>query len=229
MTRSEINRLMREAIQFFDRHQFKLPPWSAYSPEKWKALGPEADEIRHNKLGWDITDFGLNDFYAYGLLLFTIRNGNYHDPQSKKTYAEKIMIVRENQVTPMHFHQLKMEDIINRGGGNLCIQLYNSKADGELSNEPGVVSIDGIQRGFKAGEVVALTPGESIALVQGVYHKFWGESGKGLVLVGEVSQVNDDNTDNVFYDKCGRFPAIEEDEPPLYFLCSEYPENEPRK
>lgn len=41
-------------------------------------------------------------------------------------------------------------------------------------------------------------------------------------MTGEVSQVNDDNTDAMFYDKCGRFSTIEEDEPPLYLLCSEY-------
>ncbi|MBN1350044.1 D-lyxose/D-mannose family sugar isomerase [candidate division KSB1 bacterium] len=222
MKRSEINRLMQEALDFFDLHQFKLPPWGYYPPEKWKALGSEADEIRENMLGWDITDFGSGDFYNCGLLLFTLRNGNYHDPANKKTYAEKIMIVREGQMTPMHYHDLKMEDIINRGGGNLCIQLYLSDENGGLSDKPGVVSIDGIEHQFKPGETVTLTPGESIALVHRLYHKFWAEKGKGMVLVGEVSQVNDDKTDNLFYEKCGRFPEIEEDEPPLHLLCSEY-------
>ena len=47
--------------------------------------------------------------------------------------------------------------------------------------------------------------------------------GTGPVLLGEVSQVNDDNTDNRFYEPVGRFPAIEEDEPPYRLLCGEYP------
>jgi len=222
MKRSEINQLMKEAVEFFELFNFKLPPWGYYSPAQSKLLGPDADEIRKNMLGWDITDFGLGDFYHTGLLLFTIRNGNYNDPDNKKTYAEKIMIVREEQITPMHFHNLKMEDIINRGGGNLCIQLYLSDENDELSDKPGKVSVDGVIREFNPGDIVTLTPGESITLEQRLYHKFWGEKGKGTVLVGEVSQVNDDNADNVFYDKCGRFPAIEEDEPPLYLLCSEY-------
>ena len=34
---------------------------------------------------------------------------------------------------------------------------------------------------------------------------------------------NDDNTDNRFYEKMGRFPEIEEDEPPYRLLCNEYP------
>lgn len=225
MQRSEINRLMHEAVQFFEAHQFKLPPWAFFPPEKWQALGSEADEIRKNMLGWDITDFGLGDFYAKGLLLFTIRNGNYYDPANLKSYAEKIMIVRENQITPLHYHNMKMEDIINRGGGNLCIQLYNATDDDKLADTPGEVSVDGIKRQFNAGDIMTLHPGESISLPQKLFHKFWGETGQGTVLVGEVSQVNDDNTDNVFYEACGRFPAIEEDEPPLYLLCSEYPRN----
>ncbi len=40
---------------------------------------------------------------------------------------------------------------------------------------------------------------------------------------GEVSQCNDDNTDNRFNPPVGRFPAIEEDEPPYRLLCNEYP------
>ena len=43
------------------------------------------------------------------------------------------------------------------------------------------------------------------------------------MLIGEVSQCNDDNTDNRFYEKMGRFPVIEEDEAPYRLLCNEYP------
>ncbi len=66
-----------------------------------------------------------------------------------------------------------------------------------------------------------LKPGESICLTQRVYHKFWAENGRALL--GEVSRVNDDQRDNRFLEPLGRFPAIEEDEPPQYLLCSEYP------
>jgi len=34
---------------------------------------------------------------------------------------------------------------------------------------------------------------------------------------------NDDNGDNRFYLPAGRFPEIEEDEPPYRLLCNEYP------
>lgn len=56
----------------------------------------------------------------------------------------------------MYFHSLTMEDIINRGGGNLCTQLYNFEPDGELVDKAGTVSIDGIQHPFNIGESIAL-------------------------------------------------------------------------
>ena len=171
-------------------------------------------------LGWDLTDFGSNDFHKVGLILFTIRNGN--PVKDNKSYAEKIMIVEELQETPMHFHWNKMEDIINRGGGNLVIELYDSTQDGKLSDKPLTVKIDGIVRNVKPGGTVILSPGESICLEQGISHRFLGEQGKGKVLVGEVSAVNDDNTDNHFIQNLGRFPEIIEDEKPLHLLVSDY-------
>ena len=48
------------------------------------------------------------------------------------------MIVEENQETPMHFHWSKMEDIINRGGGNLVIELFRSDRNEGFSNESNI-------------------------------------------------------------------------------------------
>jgi hypothetical protein len=184
--------------------------------------GKEVSEIVENRLGWDITDFGRGDFWHFGLFLFTIRNGHPRNWQtlSGKLYAEKIMIVGDGQITPMHFHWNKMEDIIHRGGGYLLIQLYNATPDEDLDKECEVeVSLDGIRRKVAAGSILRLEAGESITLVQRCYHKFWGE---GRVLVGEVSLVNDDYRDNRFYEPIGRFSEIEEDEPPLYLLSNDY-------
>ena len=127
MKRSEINRIIENAKAFLDEKQFFLPPWAYWSPDEWKANKQDAEEITENMLGWDITDFGSGDFYNCGLFLFTIRNGKLG--YDMKPYAEKIMIVEENQVTPMHYHWSKMEDIINRGGGNLVIELFNSNSE----------------------------------------------------------------------------------------------------
>jgi len=220
MKRSEINQLIREALGFFDRMSFRLPPWSTWTPSEWKLHMEEGQEVIRNQLGWDLTDFGSGDFHTTGLLLFTLRNG---DPgRNGKTYAEKIMIVEENQVTPMHFHWSKMEDIINRGGGNLMIQLFPSDKEGGMATHPFSVSLDGIRRTCHPGDTMRLQPGESITLTQGLYHKFFGEPGYGKVLVGEVSAVNDDHTDNRFFDPVGRFPEIVEDEAPLHLLVGDY-------
>ena len=223
MKRSEINALIREAMAFAKEYNFQLPPFAFWSPAEWAAKGSEADEIRECMLGWDLTDFGLGDFHKSGLILFTIRNGQMNNSAYPKPYAEKLLIQEEEQITPMHFHWNKAEDIINRSGGNLMVQVYNSTAEDGLADTDVTVSTDGVSRTVKAGDVIRLGPGESISITSRMYHKFWGENGKGKVLVGEVSMVNDDNTDNRFYDPIGRFPEIEEDEDPLYLLFSEYP------
>lgn len=224
MKRSQINALLRDAAAFFESHSFRLPPFAFWSPQEWATKGSEYDEIRHNALGWDITDFGSGDFERVGLLLFTVRNGNHaRVRQYPKPYAEKIMIAREGQVTPYHFHWRKMEDIINRGGGNLLVKLYNDDGNGEFADTPVMVCSDGRRYQVPAGSIVRLTPGQSITLAPGQYHSFWGEPGCGTVLIGEVSQVNDDSADNRFHDAVGRFPTIEEDEPKLWLLGNEYP------
>ncbi len=221
MKRSEINTIIAEAKDFISRQGFQLPPWAFWGPEDWKGKADMAAEIAANMLGWDITDFAKGDFNRFGLVLFTLRNGNLATGD-RKTYAEKIMVVREGQATPMHFHWHKMEDIINRGGGNLVLKLYNSTADEKLDDTPVAVKVDSITRHLEPGEPLILTPGESVCLVQGLYHTFYAEPGHGTALIGEVSQVNDDNTDNRFNEPLARFSEIEEDEAPLHVLGNEY-------
>ena len=223
MKRSEINAAIINAKKLFADYRISLPPFVLWTPEEWKTKGAEVQEIKDNMLGWDITDFGQGDFNKIGLFLITIRNGNQlNAAKYPKPYAEKLMVVQEKQVTPMHFHWNKMEDIINAGGGNLIIKLYNSTPDEKLADTDVVVSMDGVQHTFSAGTEVRLEPGQSITLTPGLFHRFWGEEGKGTVIVREVSMCNDDSNDNCFYDPAGRFPVIEEDEAPLHLLCNEY-------
>lgn len=221
MKRSEINKIIIENIDFINQMNFKLPKFAYFTPDEWKQKGSEYDEIRENMLGWDVTDYGHGDFKNIGLFLFTIRNGNINKPW--KNYAEKLLISDEDQYSPMHFHHNKMEDIINRGGGNLIVEVYNATEDDKLADTGVTVYIDGHTEIVPAGTKIRLTPGESITLPQRQYHAFWAEQGHGKVLIGEVSMVNDDNVDNRFYEPQGRFPTIEEDEAPIYLLCNEYP------
>jgi D-lyxose ketol-isomerase len=224
MKRSEINATMRRAHAFLEQYKFNLPPFAFWSPDEWRGKGPEVRQIAENRLGWDITDFGRGDFQRYGLFLFTLRNG---DPENWKTltgklYAEKIMIAEIGQETPLHFHWNKMEDIINRGGGDLLIQVYNATPEENLDESSDVVlSVDSVEVRLPAGGMLRLGPGESVSLPQYCYHRFWAEGAP--VLIGEVSMVNDDNHDNRFYEPIPRFPDLDEDEPPLYLLCTDYP------
>lgn len=222
MKRSEINAVIKRFEKLLEEHRFELPPFCKWTPEEWQTKGHEYDEIRDNMLGWDVTDYGMGDFAHLGLALITIRNGNVHNPKYTKTYAEKIIMCDSGQVSPMHFHWHKMEDIINRGGNDIHFTLYNATEDEQLADTPVKIFSDGRCYTVPAGETVVLKPGQSLSLYPYYYHEFVIPEG-GPVLIGEVSMCNDDNTDNRFLNPLGRFPTIEEDEPPYRLLCSEYP------
>ena len=223
MKRSEINAVIKKFEKLMEEHCFALPPYLSFTPEEWKEKGHEYDEIRDNMLGWDVTDYGEGNFERLGLALITLRNGNVHNPKYKKPYAEKIIMCDSGQVSPMHFHWGKMEDIINRGGNNIEFTLYNAdKETEELADTDITICQDGRQYTMPAGTKVILHPGESLTLYPYLYHEFIIPEG-GPVLIGEVSMCNDDNTDNRFLNPLGRFPSIEEDEPPYRLLCNEYP------
>ena len=201
-----------------------LPVWASWSPEQWLEDKNDIEEIRENMLGWDITDFGLGDFYKYGLALFTVRNGNIHKKDKyPKPYAEKFLMMYEGQKMCTHYHWNKMEDIINRGGNDLIIDLWNGNEAKEKLDTGVTVSIDGIKETVEAGGYITLHPGQSITITPYLYHLFRVPETGGPVLMGEVSMCNDDENDNCFYDKVGRFPEIEEDEKPYHLLCTEYP------
>ena len=102
--------------------------------------------------------------------------------------------------------------------------MYNSLPDEGVDYASDMrVRTDGVERTVPAGTQIRLTPGESITIFQRLYHDFTVEPGTGPVLLGEVSRCNDDERDNRFNPPVGRFPTIEEDEPPYRLLCSEYP------
>lgn len=224
MKRSEINAIIRESDKFIRSFGYVMPPFAYWSPEELKArTSSDAKAILDARLGWDITDYGQGKFDELGLFLFTTRNGNQEDLKKGggMLYAEKIMISREKQLSPMHRHIVKAEDIINRGGGTLVLELFNSNEDGSVDEKTDVeVATDGRIVRQKAGGLLKLQPGESVTLLPGNWHAFWGEGGD--VLIGEVSTVNDDLTDNIFREPIGRFSNIEEDEAPVHLLVSDY-------
>lgn len=220
MKRSEINYILQEAKDFLIQCKFHLPKFSLYTLADWESVKLNSvQEIFEGNLGWDVTDFNCGDFKKIGLTLFTVRNKSL---KNHKPYAEKILIIRENQLTPMHYHWYKMEDIVNRSGGILVVKLYNRDPNTDLLDKTSnvVVSIDGEIQIVPAGEEIKLEVGQSICLPPLLYHSFWAE--KGDVLAGEVSMVNDDKKDNRFLNNLGRFSNVVEDELPIHLLCNDY-------
>ncbi|MCC6306611.1 MAG: D-lyxose/D-mannose family sugar isomerase [Rhodobacteraceae bacterium] len=223
MLRSEVNAILAAAEALVARFGVALPPFARWTPDEFRARRAAAAAIVEARLGWDVTDYGQGDFARLGLVLFTLRNGRPADPGrgGGRCYAEKLLISRERQVAPMHTHRRKAEDIINRAGATLCVELFASGPDGGPDPRArGSVCTDGIERPFGPGEVLRLAPGESVTLLPGDWHAFWAEGGD--VLAGEVSTVNDDLADNVFRDPVGRFAGIEEDAPPRRLLVADY-------
>jgi len=225
MKRSEVNKAIRHTIKVLEENSFLLPPFAYWTMDEWRERGPKLDNIKAIGLGWDITDYGTGDFDHIGSVLFTLRNGSLTDPKAGTPYAEKIILLKHEtkQEIPFHFHKMKTEDIINRGGGILVLELYNSLSDGGLDRESEMtIKMDGLVRTFPPGAIVEIEKGGSITLPPGLQHRFWAKRGAGDLVVGEVSSINDDNTDNVFLEVGRRFSEIEEDEAAFAPLCNEY-------
>jgi D-lyxose ketol-isomerase len=223
MKRSEINTIMAEADEMIRSYGFVLPPFAFWTPEEFVSNKDRAQNVIDARCGWDITDYGAGRYNELGLFLFTLRNGRLADLQrgGGMCYAEKLLISKQDQLSPMHTHVIKAEDIINRGGATLVVELFGSDSDGQFAEDKGgTVYCDGIRRDFAAGEKLKLAPGESVTLMPGDWHAFWGEGGD--VLIGEVSTVNDDETDNCFREPIGRFASVDEDVTPTHLLVSDY-------
>ncbi|MEM6385253.1 MAG: D-lyxose/D-mannose family sugar isomerase [Pseudomonadota bacterium] len=225
MKRSQINEVMAEADEMIRRHGFTLPAFAYWTPDTFRqrVADGSAQRIADARMGWDITDYGQEDYANLGLFLFTLRNGHLADLERGRgmVYAEKLLISKQDQLSPMHTHVIKSEDIINRGGATLVVELYGSDDSGAFAEDKGgLVLCDGLERPFAPGEKLQLAPGESVTLNPGDWHAFWGEGGD--VLIGEVSTVNDDVTDNIFREPIGRFAEVEEDTAPTHLLVSDY-------
>jgi len=223
MRRAQINTILQQADAMIRAAGFTLPPFAHLDPDDLAAQA--GSEILTRRLGWDVTDYGAGDFDALGLALFTLRNGRVADLAAGRgmLYAEKLLVLREGQTCPMHTHRLKAEDIIHRwGSGWLEVELFASRPDG--SRDPAApvsVLCDGLPRTLPAGGRLVLQPGDSVTLMPGDWHAFRAQGGD--CLLGEVSTVNDDETDNIFDPPLPRFATITEDAPPWRWLVNDYP------
>jgi D-lyxose ketol-isomerase len=189
MKRSEINAAYQRAKTCFEAGGWALPPTSK----------------------WDITDCGLNRFAEVGLVLVNLCE--------EAEYCEKLIYSEPGQVTPLHTHKRKKEDIICRRG-SLSFELWTEIPSAEGQGKSASVQRNGTSFTFNNGESFTIQAGERITLPPGLYHSFWPASED--TIIGEVSTANDDANDNFFVDpNIGRFPEIIEDEPALIRLLSE--------
>ncbi len=222
MKRSEIQQAITWARAFLKENNLALPMFADWSPEEWRGRRKEAETIIRTMRGWDVTTFGHDDFSQMGAVLFTLRNG-LPDGSLGCPYAEKLILMKEGQILPNHYHLQKTEDIINHAGGVLLIRVYNSLPDGSVDREGEVrILTDGIERWVPAGTDVEISRGNSMTIYPGLYHLFTPKPGCGDLIVGEVSSINDDRTDNYFEVNRPRFIPVEEDCGITVPLCNEY-------
>lgn len=236
MKRSEINDSILLARDFFEAFRFHLPKWAFWNLQNWEHTGAEVQAIKDYRMGWDVTDFGSEDFRGAGMVSFLLRNGQIpktfladnpdQEPSQARSYSEKIILVQVRQVCPLHYLHSRDIDLLNRGGGDLVVQLHYPDAEDGVDVERRVpVLVNGIVYNIKAGGIVRLVPGDSITIAAGLYRKFWAE--KSSCLVGEISSRCDEENDYHFLDETlHRITSIEEDEPCLHLLNYEYPETD---
>ena len=117
MKRSEINKAIVNAKKMMEEYLWVLPQWGYWSKAEYLEQPITSKYLKEHQMGWDVTDFGKGLFKQQGITLFCIRNGIQGNTQDKP-YAEKLLFMQEGQEIPYHSHKVKLEDIINRGGGD---------------------------------------------------------------------------------------------------------------
>ncbi len=158
---------------------------------------------------WDVTDLGLGDFSRCGAVLVNLA--------LEEEYSEKLIYLTCRQTIPRHCHKKKKEDVIARAGA-FSIQVWFGDPNQWAAD--GILQVNNKKRRVASGAVLHLAAGERVTLEPGVYHAFWALGDEAIL--GEVSTKNDDLHDNFFTDpNIGRFPKIEEDEPPFIRLLGE--------
>ncbi|HEY5366178.1 MAG TPA: D-lyxose/D-mannose family sugar isomerase [Casimicrobiaceae bacterium] len=224
MKRSQINAAIANAHEALKAHGIRLPEYGYWPAARWRTAGPEMRRVTRNALGWAVTDFGQGDFDNVGITMFDVRNGTPEFPDEGTPYAEKVFVLKPGQRLPFHFHWKKAEDIINRAGGTLMIQLYNARDDETMDEtSPGIVYCDGVAQPFVAGQIFEVPQGGSLTITPRLYHRFWAEESAGVLVGGEISTISVPRTDNRFGENARRFVPIDEDVEPTFLMNIDYP------
>jgi D-lyxose ketol-isomerase len=211
--RSFVEARIEAMLAMCARHGVALPPFALWSDEDYRADPAAARRIAERGLGWNVVEFQPGAFTREGLSAFTLRMGDWRGLQAGRgrLYAEKALLAEDSQRTPYHYHIVKTEDIVNRGGARFVVELCKVDRSGAKLKDRFKVVKDVTTLELGPGDQVRLEPGESLTLEPFVAHAFWAEG--GATLAGEVSLANDDGTDNYFLPPLRPFAPIEEDKP----------------
>jgi len=222
MLRSFIDRRVDAMLALCERHSFKLPPFALWSPERFRAEPTSSARIAEGGLGWNIVEFKPGAFAREGLSIFTLRMGDWRElPKGGgRLYSEKALMAEDGQRTPHHYHVVKTEDIVNRGGARFIVELFKVDRAGRRLDQRVLALKDATMIEVAAGGRVTLEPGESLVLEPYVAHSFWAEG--GATLAGEVSLVNDDASDNYFLPAPAPPAPIEENAPMRHPTVRDY-------
>jgi D-lyxose ketol-isomerase len=222
MRRSFIDRRIEAMLEQCGRHGFALPPFARWDEAQYRAHASTARRIGEAGLGWNVVEFKRGAYREQGLTIFTSRMGDWRGlaAGAGRLYAEKAMLAEDGQRTPHHFHVVKTEDILNRGGARFVVELFRVDSRGMRLDERLQVLKDAHLLDLAPGARVSLDPGESLTLEPFVAHSFWAEGGP--VLAGEISLANDDASDNYFLPPLGPFAPIIEDAPMRYVTVRDH-------
>jgi D-lyxose ketol-isomerase len=222
MRRSFIDGRVDAMLELCERCAFKLPPFALWRPANFRAELDASRRIADRGLGWNIVEFSPGGFAREGLGVFTLRMGDWRalSNGAGRLYSEKALMAEDGQRTPHHYHVVKTEDIVNRGGARFVVELFKVDRAGRRLDEPVRALKDVTMIEVVAGGRVTLEPGESLVLEPYVAHAFWAEG--GATLAGEVSLVNDDASDNYFLPPPIPPAPIEEDAPMRYVTIRDY-------
>jgi hypothetical protein len=222
MKRSFIEARIEKMLSLCDKHGMRLPPFALWSEADYRDNPGAARRIAERGLGWNIIEFKPGAFSTEGLSVFTLRMGDWRNLAAGRgrLYAEKALLVDAGQRAPHLYHIVKTEDIVNRGGARLVVELVKVDRSGQPLKERFRVLKDVNHVELAPGDQVRLEPGESLTLDPFVAHAFWAEGGD--TLGGEVSLANDDKADNYFLTPLGPAGRIEEDKPRRYVTVRDH-------
>ena len=216
MKRSFIDARIDEMRAACERHGALLPPFALWAEAEYRNDPVAAARILEGSLGWNVVEFEPGRFAEAGLCVFTLRMGDWRQLNHGRgrLYGEKVLLAQDGQRTPHHYHIVKTEDVVNRGGAKFVVELVKVDRAGAPLKERFRALKDVKTLDLGPGAQVTLEPGESLTLDPFVAHAFWAKGGP--TLAGEVSLANDDRSDNYFLPPLAPPAPIAEDAPRRY-------------